>query len=403
MVNTFPIKEVSLLQDKVLFVDDDVNILDGMNRQFRRHFNLSLANSGVGALKLIENEGPYAVIVSDRMMPGMNGIEFLNPARHVTPDSVRIMLTGDAHLEAAMDAVNEGQIYRFLTKPCSREVMRTTVERGVEQYRMITSQKVLLSQTLQGSIKVLVDMLGMVNPDLFVESGRMRSLVKEIAAEMNIPAGWEIEVATMLSQIGYVTIPPRIIHKIQRGDQLDVSEQDIYEKHPKTGYDLISNIPRLEKVAHIVLYQHKNYNGSGFPEDSCGGQDIPLGSRILKVVFDFENWSKRRVPTHSILSRMRSSKKYDSDVLNALEKYLGAQSTESDSSPDIQRVSLLELRSGMVVANDLTTLDGSILLVRKNQELSPVLLERIRNFSKQKPVMDVVEVIARQREASTAC
>ncbi|WP_339731986.1 response regulator [uncultured Gimesia sp.] len=129
--------------EKILFVDDDRLILEAVRRQFRKIFDVTLAEGPDKGLEKINSEGPFAVIVSDRCMPGMDGIEFFSKVCKISPDSSRIMMTGDDECEAAVNAVNEGQIFRFLTKPCTRELIQSTIEAGLEKYRLVTSQKTL--------------------------------------------------------------------------------------------------------------------------------------------------------------------------------------------------------------------------------------------------------------------
>ena len=122
---------------RVLFVDDEPKVLDGFRRQLRKHTEILTATSGLEGLDMLEWQGPFAVVVSDMRMPGMSGTEFLAAVRERSPDSVRIVLSGQADLESAIAAVNEGQIFRFLTKPCSADALRGAVDAGLAQHRLI--------------------------------------------------------------------------------------------------------------------------------------------------------------------------------------------------------------------------------------------------------------------------
>ncbi len=377
--------------EKVLFVDDDVFILEAIRRNFRKLFDLSIAENGQEALEKIANEGPFAVIVSDRCMPGMDGIQFFAKACKISPDSTRIMMTGDAQFEAAMQAVNEGHIFRFLTKPCPRELIQSTIEAGLEQHRLVTSQKILLTQTLQGSIRVLTDMLSLVSADTFGHSERIKLLATDIAKEMNIASSWQIEIAAMLSLIGCVTVPSSLLKKYQKGDTLTQQEQEIYCEHPKIGHDLISNIPRLESIAKIVLYQEKNYDGTGFPNDKQCGQDIPLESRIIKAASSYVQWIDRNCTPAGTLQRLKNTTHYDPEVIVSLENVLQLQN--KNPAAKVRTIRLTELQSGMIITKDVRTIDGSVLLVRKGQEISDLLLQRVMNYNKQNPLMDVIEIM----------
>ena len=123
------------MEDRILFVDDDSNILDGYKRQLRRQFNIFTAEGGEMGLEEIKNNGPFAVIVSDLKMPGMDGNQFLAYVKDIAPESTRILLTGYADLRSAIDAINNGRIFRLLTKPCDKIDLIQTLENGIEQYR----------------------------------------------------------------------------------------------------------------------------------------------------------------------------------------------------------------------------------------------------------------------------
>lgn len=119
---------------KVLFIDDDANLLKASQRRLRKRFDIDIAQSGEEGLSAISNRGPYAVIICDLMMPGMDGFEFLNQAWKSAPESVYIMLTGHADLDVSLKALNEGQVFRFLIKPCKQHVLEKAIEAGIEQY-----------------------------------------------------------------------------------------------------------------------------------------------------------------------------------------------------------------------------------------------------------------------------
>jgi DNA-binding NtrC family response regulator len=155
------------MTDKILFVDDEPAVLDGYKRMLRREFEVDTAVCGQQGLAEISNHGPYAVVISDMRMPEMNGAQFLSQVRQTAPDTVRMLLTGYSDMDAAMSAVNEGNIFRFLTKPCEKDLLGKAITAGLMQYRLVTAEKDLLENTLMGSIKVLTDVLSAVSPEAF--------------------------------------------------------------------------------------------------------------------------------------------------------------------------------------------------------------------------------------------
>lgn len=134
------------MDEKILFVDDEANALAGYERNLHREFLVTTATGGEQALEALNANGPFAVIVSDMRMPGMNGAELLARVRANSPDTVRMLLTGHSDLNAAISAVNEGQIFRYLTKPCEKSVLVEAVKSCIEQYRLRSNEKALIKK-----------------------------------------------------------------------------------------------------------------------------------------------------------------------------------------------------------------------------------------------------------------
>src|ERR1700704_3229320 len=143
------------MASRILCVDDDSSILEGYKRQLRKEFEVDTAVGPEQGLRMVTEQGPFAVVVSDLQMPGMNGIEFLAQVRAHEPDTVRMLLTGNAELQATIDAINQGQIFRFLTKPCTTEALANALTAGLAQHRLMTAEREPLEQTLRGNIGVL--------------------------------------------------------------------------------------------------------------------------------------------------------------------------------------------------------------------------------------------------------
>ena len=173
------------MTEKVLFVDDEPNILMAFRRQLRTKFDIEIANSGREALDLLSN-GLFSVIVSDLRMPVMDGIHFLTQAKAISPDSVRILLTGHADLSTAIDAINQGHIFRFQTKPCTMEVLVDSINAAIKQYRLVTSERELLEKTLSKTVQLMTDMLSLANPIAYGRSIRLRRIVRVISRNMKM-------------------------------------------------------------------------------------------------------------------------------------------------------------------------------------------------------------------------
>ncbi|HEC82995.1 MAG TPA: hypothetical protein ENI46_00745, partial [Firmicutes bacterium] len=302
--------------------------------------------------------------------------------------TVRIMLTGNSTLETAIAAVNEGSIFRFLTKPCPPDQLARTLEAAIRQYELVTAEKELLEKTLRQSIHVLTEVLSMVNPTAFGRASRVGRIVKDICKVLAIDDSWQIEVAAMLSQIGCVIVPEDILVKAYTGAPLSPQETEMFHNHVEVGKDLVASIPRLEPVAEIITYQEKLFDGTGLPEDSKRGKAIPLGARILKVALDFDTLigSGRTAPEACLIMETRQGW-YDPEILTALKQVVDLRKVQ-----EIKFLNVQDLEPGMVLADDVKTTTG-VLVVKKGQEVIPSMQMRLINYKKTMGIREPLKVI----------
>src|ERR1039457_5552688 len=272
------------MAEKILLVDDDTLILEGYRRSLSRDFLVETALGGPQALKLVADTGPDAVVVSDMRMPAMDGIQLLSRIKVQSPDSIRVMRTGNTDVDTAINAINEGSIFRFLTKPCSKEMMSKSLTAAVVQYRLVTAEKHLLEQTLSGTIQVLTDVLSLLNPAAFSRAERSRRYIHHIVTAMKLGNPWQYEVAAMMSQLGCVTLAPETIEAVYSGQKLSANEQAQYDAHPSVAYALLSKIPRLEPIAWMIEHQNRPAAQAGDTEMA----DMRLGAEILRLVLAYE-------------------------------------------------------------------------------------------------------------------
>jgi response regulator RpfG family c-di-GMP phosphodiesterase len=378
---------------RILLVDDEPRVLDALRRNLRGSFQVSTATSSAEALEILVHDGPFAVLVSDLRMPVMDGVTLLMWARESAPDTTRVLLTGHVDLENAIAAVNDGAVFRFLTKPCAPDLLLTTLQAAVEQNRLVTAERVLLEQTLRGSVKALTDILALVSPLAFGRGMRARTAVNELMDCCAISGRWPIEVAAMLSQIGCVALPPQALEKVYHGEALLDHEQAMVTRLPTLVEELLANIPRLEPVREILRYQNKNYDGTGLPYDSVRGESIPWGARALRVVLDLDVLETRGMPPALALDTMRGREGwYDPAILAALARARGGAEKESKSV--VRELLIRDLRTGMLFAEDVRTVKG-LLLIARGYEVTVSLTERIRNFSAEVGVREPIRVIIR--------
>ena len=319
---------------RILCVDDDAELLEAYSRRLRKRFQIESAFGGEEALAAVLHRGPYAVVVADLRMPGLSGVQLLSKIKVCSPDTVRIMLTGHADLHTALEAVNDGNIFRFLTKPCPVDLLARTLEVSLRQHALVTAERELLNKTLTGIVKVLTDMLGLANPAACGRASRVHNLVMKICEEMGLAEPWEINVAAMLSQVGCVAISRDTLAKVQRGADLSSEESDTLRNHPRVGRELVQAIPRMEEVAEIIAHQDSLYHRQRPLQKEPFGSSIPLGSRVLKAALDFDELFSRGIAEEDALTTLKDRQGwYDPGVLEVLEKILPGKPPQHGTLP----------------------------------------------------------------------
>jgi len=347
----------------ILCVDDEQNVLDSMALHLRRSYEVRTARSGLEGLQVLEEHGPFAVVISDMRKHKMNGATFLKQVKETYPDTVRLLLTGYATIESALAAVNEGHIFRFLTKPCPPGELQLAVQAAVEQHRLIVAERFLLEQTLRGSVKLLTDVLAMTAPGIFGRATRIKRYVAEMLEHEGKRSQWDIEVAAMLSQIGYVTLPTGLIDQIGKRP-LTAEEQRLVEGVPAINLGLVGGIPGLEPVATLLQALDE-------PREKA-----PWGSRLLKLAIDYDELDSQGIDPKLAIETLRGRNVHDPERLEAFASLRGDAEQKS-----VLEVSVKDLRIGMILAQDLWTETGA-LLVGRGYQITESFLMRARNFPK---------------------
>jgi FixJ family two-component response regulator len=363
---------------KILLVDDEPSVLAGYERTLHLDFEVDTAVSGELGLKALREKGPYAVVISDMRMPVMSGSQFLAKAKEIAPDTVRMLLTGYTDLSAAMDAVNEGNIFRFLTKPCAKEVLIAALNAGVSQNELIRAEKELLEKTLMGSIKVLADFLSASSPEAFGRSMRIAHTVRHISARFKSAHWWRLEAAAILSQLGCVTLDTEVIQKAFAGVRMSSEDQARFDTHPAAAMKLLTGIPRLEPIAWMIGNQLMKNIPSEIPDmsrDPSMAETI-RGARILKLAVAYDDLRIKPFSDDEAMARLRSrSAEFGKDLLDAL---IGLK--QQSGTMVQRRVAIAKLATGMFIDQELRNQQG-MLLVGKGQEITQAVLIRIENWA----------------------
>ncbi|MDP3428593.1 MAG: response regulator [Humidesulfovibrio sp.] len=376
---------------KVLFVDDDVNLLESFRRQLRKKAEVITAEGPKAGIEAAARQGPFAVVISDYNMPVMNGVDMLRVIRHGSPDTVRVLLTGHADLEVAIQAVNESNIFRLLTKPCPPETMEKVLDDAFRHFDLINAERELLEKTLKGSVSVLCDLISLVKPEVFGRVSRILPQLRGVSKRMSDPRPWETETAAMLSVIGFITLPDSLIRKAEKGLAMTDAEQQQFLTHPAFGARLLDKIPRITGVTAIVLNQEKHYEGGGVPKEGVAGEGIPLGARILKAVVDFDILLANGVSkADAIIKLERRKGVYDPKVVVALAEVVNEQARYA-----LNKMHLHSLAPGMILAEDLYGQRGgeTLLLMAKGRELNDTIIEFLLDHSRTIKINQPVAVI----------
>jgi len=364
------------MSERVLFVDDEPQVLEGIQRSLRKQVAIHTATSGAEGLRLVSEMGPFALVVSDMRMPIMNGAQFLARVREQEPDAVRMILSGHADLEATIAAVNEGHIYRFLSKPCSSGQLLEAVEDGLKQHRLLTAEKVLLEQTLSGCVTMLIEILGMVSPAASSRASRLQRYTVGLATTLHLPQRWQWGLAAFVSQIGCVALPNAILSKVEAGQLLTDEERRLHEAHPEVAGKLLASIPRLEDVAEIVTAQFGSLSLVGKPKDIRHWDVRAVGRLLLRTACEFDRLILSGASRESAVDSLRSSKlALPNSIVEAARSL-----TPANHGRVARQVRLKDLAAGMILDEDLVSPKG-IRLVPSGHEVTRSLIVRLRSIA----------------------
>jgi len=367
---------------RILCVDDIPAVLSSIVVTLRKDYDVQTAPSGDEALRLLA-EGEYAVVCSDMRMPGMSGTELLKRVMQLRPEVTRILLTGETGRETAANAVNEGQIFRFLTKPCPPEKLKAAIDAGLEHHRLIVAERVLLQETLIGCIKALIDVLAIANPVAFGRASRVKRLAKEFAGDLGSTGFWQLDAAALLSQVGYLSLPMETVEKLYHGEPLTPDEKVLAAGVPEVAKKLLGHIPRLEPVLQIL-------SGLGAPtKGKSAFTKVDLGAKILSLVLDYDGLVAQGLSPASAIEQLKKQDRHDADMIEKLRARVGVGA----GGEEVRQIPLRLVVPGMILMNELRTEFG-VLLVPRGFEITEGFVARMRSFG-SKMLGEEVRVMTR--------
>ncbi|MBI9111911.1 HD domain-containing phosphohydrolase [Maridesulfovibrio ferrireducens] len=279
-------KDINYTKERILFVDDEPNILESYRRSFRSTFAVSTALGGKVALELLDSSPPFTVVVSDIKMPVMDGIKFLSRVRELYPDTVRMVLTGYADLNIAMSAVNQGDIFRFLTKPCHPDDLIKAIISGINQFKMIQSSRELavvrrMKDALEGTLRAFTRLVEFRDPYTAGHMGRTAEISALIATRLGLNPDviQGLHLAALVHDIGKITVPSGVLNKPEK---LSKAEFAIIKTHSLVGAEIFATLETDWPIQRIVLEHHERIDGSGYP-NGLKENEILLESKIIAV------------------------------------------------------------------------------------------------------------------------
>ena len=405
---------------RLLVVDDEEIVLVALRETLRRQrYDVVAKSNPAEAIEELER-GEFAVIITDQQMPMLTGLELLAHARQLQPDATRILITAVLSLDTVIDAINKGEIYRFIVKPWLREELLVTVKNAVQRYELIrqnarlqastqamnqqlvelnhsleqqvklvarqNEQQAMMNQTLERnlarSIELSVHTLQTFYPALGRQARHVTQLCRLMGEVLDLtaPERHDLETAALLHDLGLVGVPRSLIRRWQeKPESLDPAETALIEQHPILGQELATFDRGMEQVGLLVRAHHERYDGGGYP-DRLAGDKIPWLARLLAVAVAYaSNYHTREGAEEGI--KHGSGVAFDPNAVRALMKALAREPLPRRE----KIVALSELRPGMVLARGIYAANG-FLIAPEGQPLNAAAIEKLLNHHRVQPI-----------------
>jgi response regulator RpfG family c-di-GMP phosphodiesterase len=398
---------------RLLVVDDEALVLEALRETLQHEgYEVLTFSEPLEALEALRRT-PVSVLITDQNMPAINGLEFIAQARQIQPNAIRILITAVLNLGTVIEAINRGEVYRFIVKPWLREELLVTIRNAINRYELECANKLLYAQTaemnqrlsqqlvqldsqnqqldqlnqalqknLDRSVQLCLKTMETFYPVLGQSARRVFAYCQAMAQNLDLPDDHRqvLEISSRLFDIGLVGVPRDLIHRWQEApDSLTEPERAAIELHPVVGAELVSFVADLQDVGTTIRAHHERYDGTGYP-DKLSGDDIPWLARLLAVAVGYVSCPLGEKAALEYVTTS-SGTTFDPDAVRA---FLRSQAYAA--APHSQRALLLaELEPGMVVAQGIYTAQG-ILLIPEGQSLTQPHIERLRNHHRMNPI-----------------
>lgn len=379
------------MPERVLLVDDDENVLDSYRRRLGRVMHVETNTDPVRALELVKQSEPFAVIISDHMMPRMTGVEFLTECYAHSPDSIRMMLTGASDFESAIEAVNSGNIFRFLLKPCPSDVLGNALVDGVRQYRMVRARQRLVADAVTAAARVCGDLGTLRDPDRLARSHYLRFHVRSAADRFAPQIANAIESGWIISSAAATQVPDATLERIFSGEPVDDAERKPVEEQLELLCGEFDAVVGLEDLSDSIRYQFLGMDGSGLPAAGPGADALPIGARILGVFQAIDLAMRKTGSVDGALAQLeQQAARYDRRIIarvrTGLTEELGSVGT------DPKWVYVDDLLVGDLLGGDIKDQEGNLVL-GTGTRLTPMLLAHVRRAVASGSVSDGIAVL----------
>ena len=359
------------MNNKILCVDDEEAILRGFKLNLNNKFELHFASDGIEGLELFKREGGFATVLSDMRMPRMSGAEMLHEIKKIDSEVVTVLLTGHTDFESAMAAVNDGNVFRMLSKPCPPDVLRKVLRDAIEQYDLITSKRILLDQTLRGAVDALSQSLAITQPLFFGRAQRVRRMANGLAEAVQLVESWRVGVAAIFSQLAYLSIPNHLSESVYYRKDLKPELKAMLKDLPEETLKIIDLIPGLTDIREIL--QRIDIQPKFEIDDGSG---IRTAASILRVALDYDYYQEQGHADALIIQTLISrADTYDQKITEALSQFIDADS----NSYSLEEIDTKDLAEGMRLNQDLL-LEDSMLIASSGADIDRSLLKIVRNY-----------------------
>ena len=403
--------ETYIPNTKILYVDDEENLLSSFNSMMRKeNLKIFLLHDSTKIDELLEAEGPFAIVLSDQRMPVMDGVAVLERVVQKHPETIRILVTGYSEQTDTLRAINQGRISHYIAKPWDDTEVKKNIREFVTQYNLkyentflmneLTKKNADLTELLEGTVAqtvhILSDMLGYVNLHATAQVGRIRKLgsaILDLVPNVSAEERWEILRAFDLCNLGLLVLPPWIQASLNKDGIAILDRFPVAQNHHLLAAGLLKDIPRLGGVAKILQYAKKDFDGTGEPTgDAVRGKDIPLGARILHILFDLEKLTTENFKGREVMIKMlQYPSKYDVELIHHV---LGDAAQKRKLGSEM-RLLISDLKDGMLTLQDILTV-GNQNLLSSNITLTRTSITILQQWHKKDPIREPILVFVNE-------